>query len=212
VARHLCRSLGTTERPLAHLRALRLSAAFEEVLLSHAKALRSRRPLTRWEREQILCELYDRILDECQTWAAQRNVATEFMGPGDPDWEVDRYFNPANLASFWTTLYQCGEYAEAADRLDSLLASRSIELPPDSVELKCLAAEGMRYAIAAFKEAERTIVAAELDEGTLARLARRHGRTPTPGGAAPQPSETTALPVPASGRPPRVSAPAAADD
>ncbi|MGE5765726.1 MAG: hypothetical protein ACM35H_00970, partial [Bacteroidota bacterium] len=59
----------------------------------------------------------------------------------------------------------------------------------------------MRYAIAAFQEAERTIVTGRLDEGTLTRLARRHGRTPAPAGepgrpaAAPELAGRSALPV-----------------
>jgi hypothetical protein len=76
LARHLCRSLGTAEPAFARLRALRLTTAFEDVLSSHAKKLRSARPLIRWERDQVLGEFYDRILDECQTWASRRGPPT----------------------------------------------------------------------------------------------------------------------------------------
>lgn len=55
------RSLGTAEPALARLRALKLTTAFEDVLLSHAKPLRAAKPLTAWQRDQILGELYDRM-------------------------------------------------------------------------------------------------------------------------------------------------------
>jgi hypothetical protein len=54
---HLCRSLETADRPLARLRALRLSAIFEEALLSHTTKLKSPRPFSRWQREQVLFAL-----------------------------------------------------------------------------------------------------------------------------------------------------------
>src|SRR3546814_12873896 len=95
----------------------------------------------------------------------------------------DEHYNPKNLGPFWQVGYQIGDYSDAAARLKPLLASHLIDLPEDSLEFKQLAAEGMRYAIAACREAEKTIVAGELDEGTLARPARRHGRTPAPAGA-----------------------------
>ncbi len=180
---HLCRSLDTTQRPLARLRALRLSAIFEEVLLSHAATLRSARPLTKWQREQILFALYDQILEECQQWAAGRTVDTEFLDPEHVDWQMDRYNHPSRQAREWTTFYQNGMYEGAESVLKPLLASHQIDLPADSLEFRSLAAEGMRYAIAAYRETAETVELGELDEGTRARLARRHGRTsaPSPG-------------------------------
>lgn len=103
--------------------------------------------------------------------------------PEDPEWQVDEYFRPGQLRSWWTTLFQCGEYDEAADRLRPLLASHRIDLPEDSIEFKQLASEGMRYAIAAFQEAEETIEAGRLDDGALVRLRRQLGRLPADGAA-----------------------------
>ncbi|NIA70336.1 site-specific integrase [Pelagibius litoralis] len=180
---HLCRSLETADRPLARLRALRLSAVFEEALLSHATTLKSAKPLTKYQREQVLFALYDQILEECQAWAAGRTVDIEFLDPEHVDWQMDRYNHPSRQAREWTTFYQNGMYEGAENVLKPLLASHQIDLPADSLEFRSLAAEGMRYAIAAYREAAETVELGELDEGTLARLARRHGRTsaPSPG-------------------------------
>jgi hypothetical protein len=44
----------------------------------------------------------------------ERSVETESFVPGDPDRDVDRHFNPTNLASLWISLHQAGSYVEAA--------------------------------------------------------------------------------------------------
>jgi hypothetical protein len=44
----------------------------------------------------------------------ERSVETESFVPGDPDRDVDRHFNPTNLASLWISLYHAGSYVEAA--------------------------------------------------------------------------------------------------
>ncbi len=180
---HLCRSLETPDRPLARLRALRLSAIFEEVLLSHAATLRSAKPLTKWQREQVLFALYDQILEECQEWAAGRTFETEQLDPEHVDWQMDRYNHPSRQVDEWTFFYQHGDYKGAEAVLKPLLASQQIDLPADSLEFRSLAAEGMRYAIAAYREAAETVELGELDEGTRARLARRHGRSHAAGGS-----------------------------
>ncbi|GAB4367173.1 MAG: hypothetical protein Kow00114_25610 [Kiloniellaceae bacterium] len=176
------RSLATTEPALARLRALRLSFIFEDVLLAHATKLRSK-PLSRWQRDQVLGELYRKILEECDDWAAKRAPASKHLTPEDPEWHVDEYFRPGQLRSWWTTLFQCGEYDEAADRLKPLLASHRIELDPESPEFRSLAADGMRHAIAAFAEAEETLEAGRLDDAALARLRRNHAGAAGPGPA-----------------------------
>ena len=122
---HLCRSLDTADRSLARLRALRLSAVFEEVLLSHAATLRSAKPLTKHQREQVLFALYDQILEECQEWATGRTFETEQLDPEHVDWQMDRYNHPSRQVNEWTFFYQHGDYKGAEAVLKPLLASHA---------------------------------------------------------------------------------------
>jgi hypothetical protein len=54
------------------LHALQLSLAFQDTMRDQARKIAAGMAPTKKELDQVLVELYERIIEECDTWAATR--------------------------------------------------------------------------------------------------------------------------------------------
>lgn len=178
---HFCRSLRTTDRSEARLRALRLSLAFEEAMQKQLRKIAAGIAPTRQELDRVLVELYERIIDECETWAATRPPYLEGRTYGsleerddDKEAQHDLRQNPAARELYWRNTMEVGDYGEAENYLASILKNRDLSLEPSSKEFKALAFNAMRVGIAAFRQFQRGMSPEGIDEGIGQLIARAH--------------------------------------
>jgi integrase len=155
---HFCCSLQTTDRRQARMRALRLSLAFEEIMQEQARKISAGRAPTKAELDQLLVDLFARITEECETWAATR---PRYLGAGgyasDEDYQSDQEAqhhlsgSPEVRERAWLHTMEEGDFDEAAHYLPAMLEERGLALDQSSNEFKILAWKCMKAGIAAFR-------------------------------------------------------------
>ncbi len=145
------------------MRALRLSLAFEELMQEQARKISIGRAPTREELDQLLVDLYKRIIRECEIWAATKPPylgARQYAKPDDylSDQEAQTYFNgtPEVREQLWLHMMQEGDYIEAVRYLPAMLEERGLTLDQASEEFKILARKCMMAGTAAFRRFQNT--------------------------------------------------------
>lgn len=200
---HFCCSLQTSDRRSARLRALRLSLAFEVLMHEQARKIDAGRPPTKEELDQLLADLYQQIIRECEIWAATtpryaaaRDYSSFEEYQSDTEVYLHDHNSPEAREDYWRHTMESGDCDEASRYLSPMLEAKGLALDPSSEEFKVLAWKGMRAGIAAFRHFQSRASSDDILEEITAILNRRAFGAPmplvgpTPSSHAPQPSQS----------------------
>ena len=168
-----------------------------------ARKIDAGRPPTKEELDQLLVDLYQQIIRECEIWAATtpryagaRDYSSFEEYQSDTEVYLHDHNSPEAREEYWRHTMESGDCDEASRYLSPMIEAKGLALDPSSEEFKVLAWKGMRAGIAAFRQFQNRTSSDDILEEITALINRRASGAPTalvgpmPAGHAPQPSKT----------------------
>jgi integrase len=160
---HVSRSLRTADFNRARFRALRLSAGFDRRLQDLERQMDDGKTISRWHLDDLLAELYDQVIQECEAWAAS---APDVLFDGsDPDANSDaeddalvEYVaaSPDSRRDHWEAALAQHDHRLAAARLMEIADRNGLDMQSDGPAFRQMARQGMKVGVVAFSRyAER---------------------------------------------------------